>query len=84
MTTTPELPESADAELDTLGLTCPEPLMLLRHRMRELPAGAVLRVLANDPTTDRDFRNYCRFVGHELLLASTNGDQLEFWLRKQS
>ena len=54
-------------ELDTTGLICPEPLMLVRNRVREMQSGEVLRILATDPSTGRDFINFCRFMGHELL-----------------
>jgi tRNA 2-thiouridine synthesizing protein A len=61
-------PSDAPAEeLDTTGLVCPEPLMLVRNRVREMRSGEVLRVTATDPSTGRDFANFCRFMGHELL-----------------
>lgn len=71
-----------DAELDATGLLCPEPLMLLRNKVRGLPKGAVLHVIASDPTTDRDFSNYCHFVGHELLRTDANEGVFEYWIRK--
>ena len=60
----------SDSELDTQGLLCPEPLMLVRNRVRELEDGAVLHIFATDPSTQRDFSNFCRFMGHELLQAT--------------
>lgn len=72
-----------DASLDTRGLTCPEPLMLVRHRMRALPKGTVLEILATDPSTERDFSNYCRFVGHELLAVTEHDGELRFLLKHQ-
>ena len=38
-----------DVQLDARGLRCPEPLMLVRNKIRELPDGNVLQVLATDP-----------------------------------
>ena len=72
-----------DDQLDTRGLSCPEPLMLVRHRMRELTQGSVLEVLATDPSTERDFKNYCRFVGHELLSADATEGEFRFLLKHQ-
>ncbi|MEQ8690155.1 MAG: sulfurtransferase TusA [Pseudomonadales bacterium] len=69
-------------ELDAQGLICPEPLMLVRHRVREMAVGDVLHVTATDPSTHRDFANFCRFVGHELERAEVDGPVLEFWIRK--
>jgi len=62
---------AADAELDTSGLFCPEPLMLVRKKMRALQAGQTLAVLATDPATGRDLEKFCRFVGHEMLVNIT-------------
>ena len=72
----------ADAELDATGLVCPEPLMLVRNRVREMASGAVLHVLATDPSTGRDFHNFCRFMGHELVAEERDGDRFEYWIRK--
>ena len=52
-----------DEALDTTGLVCPEPLMLVRNAVRKLAGGAVLRVIASDPTTERDFQHFCQFMG---------------------
>ncbi len=38
-----------DAELDTTGLYCPEPIMLMHNRVRDMHAGEVLKVVASDP-----------------------------------
>ena len=73
---------NADEEIDTTGLLCPEPLMLVRKKVREMAPGAVLHVLATDPSTHRDFVNFCRFVGHELLRADVDAEPLEYWIRK--
>ena len=40
----------ADSCLDTRGLVCPEPLLLVRNRVREMRRGEILNVLATDPT----------------------------------
>ena len=58
---------NAEICLDARGLVCPEPLLLVRNRVREMRSGEVLHVLATDPTTERDFTNFCHFMGHQLL-----------------
>lgn len=74
----------SDSHLDTQGLLCPEPLMLVRNRIREMNPGEVLHVTATDPTTHRDFANFCRFMGHELIDARVDAEILEYWIRKHS
>lgn len=75
-------PLHSDAQLDTQGLICPEPLMLVRNKVRALQTGEVLHIIATDPSTHRDFANFCRFMGHELLRADVDGEVLEFWIKK--
>ncbi len=71
-----------DIELDVTGLVCPEPLMIVRNRVREMQSGEVLYVVATDPSTRRDFQNFCRFMGHELVGHREREDALEYWIRK--
>ena len=72
----------ADAEIDATGLVCPEPLMIVRNRVREMASGQVLHVVATDPSTGRDFTNFCRFMGHDLVAERQDEDRLEYWIRK--
>jgi tRNA 2-thiouridine synthesizing protein A len=60
-----------DCILDTRGLRCPEPLMLVRGAVRALAAQQTLLILADDPATTRDIPNFCRFMGHQLLGSDT-------------
>lgn len=53
--------------LDARGLHCPEPVMMLHNKVREMQPGEVLEVLATDPSTTRDIPKFCRFLGHELV-----------------
>lgn len=74
--------EQADYCLDASGLVCPEPLMLVRNRVREMRTGEVLHVLATDPTTERDLTNFCRFMGHQMLCHELKGTTYHYRLRK--
>ncbi len=77
-------PENTDFQhqIDAIGLVCPEPLMIVRNKVREMRVGEILFVVATDPSTDRDFRDFCRFMGHELLSKSSTGERLEYRIRK--
>ena len=59
--------EKEDSVLDATGLFCPEPVMLLHNKIREMASGDVLKVIATDPSTQRDIPKFCHFLGHELL-----------------
>ncbi len=75
--------QQSDDSLDARGLLCPEPLMLVRNRLREMSPGALLYVCATDPSTERDFDNLCRFVGHEMVGKKVDTEVLEFLLRRK-
>jgi tRNA 2-thiouridine synthesizing protein A len=56
-----------DAELDAAGLLCPLPVLKARRRLAGLPAGAVLRLVADDPAAVVDVPHFCAEAGHEFL-----------------
>jgi tRNA 2-thiouridine synthesizing protein A len=72
-----------DHILDATGLLCPEPVMLLHNRVRDMAAGDTLQVLATDPSTMRDIPKFCQFLGHELLAQENIDGQYRFLLRKR-
>jgi tRNA 2-thiouridine synthesizing protein A len=51
--------------LDCRGQRCPVPVITLAKRLPELPVGAVLRVLADDPAAANDIAAWCRLRGQE-------------------
>ena len=54
-------------QLDTSGLFCPEPVMLLHRKVREMVVGEQVKVIATDPSTWRDIPKFCTFLEHKLL-----------------
>ncbi len=79
----PPLVEEADNTVDAVGLKCPEPLMIVRNKVREMASGETVAVVATDPSTVRDFTNFCRFMGHELAASTRDGDRYLFVIRKR-
>jgi tRNA 2-thiouridine synthesizing protein A len=71
-----------DVKLDARGLRCPEPVMLLHKAVAGMSPGQTLRVVATDPTTERDIPQFCRFLGHSLEQQETDGDEYIYVLRK--
>jgi tRNA 2-thiouridine synthesizing protein A len=58
-----------DEELDATGLLCPLPVLKAAKRLRALPAGAILRMMADDPAAVIDVPHFCAEQGHELVSA---------------
>ncbi len=75
--------QQPDAILDATGLSCPEPVMLLHNKVRDLPAGGLLKVIATDPSTWRDIPKFCLFLGHELLEQQEEAGTYLYWIRKK-
>ena len=73
---------STSHSLNTKGLSCPEPLMRVRNKIREIKSGERLRIVATDPTTKRDFENYCHHMKHDLEYFNEVQGVLTFVIRK--
>ncbi len=75
--------QQPDATLDASGLNCPEPVMMLHNKVRDLAPGGLLKVIATDPSTRRDIPKFCLFLGHELLEQSQQGGTYLYFIRKK-
>jgi len=72
-----------DRELDARGLNCPLPILRTKKSLNEMSSGQVLRVLATDPGSVRDFQAFSRQTGHELLQSTAEQGQFVFVLKKK-
>lgn len=72
----------ADHTLDTLGLRCPEPVMMVRKTIRTMQLGETLLIIADDPATTRDIPGFCRFMEHQLLSANTAELPFQYLIKK--
>jgi len=74
---------SAPHFLDTKGLICPEPVMLLHRAIRKIATGEILVIESTDPSSMRDIPKFCIHLGHELrsqeLIASANSTEKEIY-----
>lgn len=60
-------PEGADLVLDCRGLRCPLPVIRLANAIGEVPVGAVVAVVADDPASRPDVPAWCRMRGQEYV-----------------
>jgi len=76
-------PESSKKHtLDTSGLSCPEPVMLLHGAVRDAAEGDSILVIATDPSTQRDIPKFCTYLGHELVSAVEEDGKFTFSILK--
>lgn len=75
--------QAHDVEVDARDLSCPMPLLKAKLALNAMPVGAVLKVLATDAGSQRDFRSFASLAGHSLLHETVEQAVFTYWLRKE-
>ena len=71
-----------DKELDARGLNCPLPILRTKKSLTSMAGGQVLRIVATDPGSVRDFQAFAKQTGNELMAAETVGKEFIFYVKK--
>ena len=61
----PPAPPVPALTIDALGRKCPIPIIMLAEQIRDVPLGAVVAVLADDPAAYTDIPSWCTMKAHE-------------------
>ena len=72
-----------DIELDLSGLTCPMPLLKAKQALNRMKSGQVLKVLATDPGSERDFQVFADQSGNMLLDFENIDGTFGYWIQKR-
>ena len=70
-----------EREVDARGLNCPLPILRTKKALNGMTSGQVLRILATDPASVRDFEAFARQTGHQLLEHREQNGEFFFLLR---
>ena len=70
-------------ELDTRGLNCPLPILKAKKALADMQSGEVLKVVATDPGSMRDFQAFARQTGNELVEQTSSNDEFIHLLRRR-
>ncbi|MBX3625227.1 MAG: sulfurtransferase TusA family protein [Rhizobacter sp.] len=70
-------------ELDTRGLNCPLPILKAKKALADMHSGEILKVVATDPGSMRDFQAFARQTGNELVEQSAANDEFVHFLRRR-
>jgi len=70
-------------DLDSRGLNCPLPILKAKKALAEMASGEVLRVVATDSGSVRDFQAFARQTGNQLLEQSQDGAEFTFYMRRK-
>jgi len=72
-----------DRELDARGLNCPLPILRTKKSLNDMASGQVLKIVATDPGSVRDFQAFCKQTGNQLVLSNESSGEYLFMLRKK-
>ena len=72
-----------DLELDARGLNCPLPILRAKKALSDMQTGQVLRILATDPGSVKDFAAFAKQTGNELLTSVENNQEFEFLIKRK-
>ncbi len=73
----------AHKDLDTRGLNCPLPILKAKKALADMESGQLLKVVATDPGSMRDFQAFARQTGNELVEQSTHADEFIHVLKRR-
>ena len=73
----------AQKELDTRGLNCPLPILKAKKALADMASGEILKIVATDPGSMRDFQAFARQTGNELVEQSSANDEYIHFLRRR-
>ncbi|MDP1716774.1 MAG: sulfurtransferase TusA family protein [Burkholderiales bacterium] len=72
-----------DKELDARGLNCPLPILRAKKALTDMTSGQVLKILATDPGSVKDFQAFCKQTGNELLSSDTAEKEFIFFMKRK-
>ena len=70
-------------EIDTRGLNCPLPILKAKKALADMESGELLKVLATDAGSLRDFQAFAKQTGNELLSSAENNKEFEFYIKRK-
>jgi tRNA 2-thiouridine synthesizing protein A len=70
-------------EVDARGLNCPLPILRAKKALADMQSGQILKVLATDPGSQRDFAAFAKQTGNEIVESSTHEKTFIFLMRRR-
>ena len=71
-----------NSELDARGLNCPLPILRAKKAMNGMSSGEVLKIVATDPGSVKDFEAFCRQSGDELMETNEADGEYTYLIKK--
>ncbi|MDO8961860.1 MAG: sulfurtransferase TusA family protein [Methylophilus sp.] len=73
-----------DKEVDAKNLNCPLPILRCKKGLNELLGNQVLKIMATDPGSVKDFEAFCKQTGHTLLQLDQTDKVFTFYIKKRN
>ena len=70
-------------ELDARGLHCPLPILKTKKALADMLSGEVLRVMATDTGSVRDFQAFAKQTGNALLAQTEENREFVFFMKRK-
>ncbi|CAM2192364.1 Sulfur carrier protein TusA [Paraburkholderia kururiensis] len=70
-------------EVDARGLNCPLPILRAKKALADMESGQILKVLATDPGSQRDFAAFAKQTGNEIVESSVEDKTFVFLMRRR-
>ncbi len=71
-----------DEELDATGLNCPLPILRAKKALASLASGQILKIIATDPGSVKDFDAFAKQTGNELIESTEDSGKYFFMIKK--
>ncbi|MEX0902053.1 MAG: sulfurtransferase TusA family protein [Pseudohongiellaceae bacterium] len=71
-----------DVELDVRELQCPLPLLKAKLALNSMEPQQVLKVMATDPGSEKDFHLFVQQTSHRILEFQKDDSGYFYWIRK--
>ena len=72
----------SDIELDLTGLSCPMPLLKAKLALNGMEKEQILKVVATDSASERDFHIFVKQTDNEILEFKKDNQVYLYWIKK--
>ncbi len=72
-----------DKEIDARGLNCPLPILRAKKALSDMVSGQILKVVATDAGSVRDFQAFAKQTGNELVEQQSTGEEFIHLMRRR-
>ena len=73
-----------DKECDARNLNCPLPILRCKKCLSDIKPAQILKIIATDPGSVKDFQAFCKQTGHELLQLDQADSEFTFYIKKRA